>query len=230
MLRTCTGKQGPCRTATLLGALGWGVSGRPPMPISRSCTRLRWEAGATSPSRTRRSFRPYQAPARRGAARTGSRARPARSRRGSSNRFASAPPAVQGAALGSARRVCSMPWQRTQGRQRRDPTGCPDGGNVQSMKSVEFPETLTDLLQAVPSGLRSDFITLARQLSSDDWHLQGYGQLGGRMSGFQGLNQTRGQQQGGQLEPQLPDTRQQGFAPASQNMAMLSGFQVPLIL
>ncbi|CAK0780069.1 hypothetical protein CVIRNUC_004928 [Coccomyxa viridis] len=54
---------------------------------------------------------------------------------------------------------------------------------------------------------------------------QGYGQLGGRMSGFQGLNQTRGQQQGGQLEPQLPDTRQQGFAPASQNMAMLSGFQ-----
>jgi hypothetical protein len=46
------------------------------------------------------------------------------------------------------------------------------------------------------------------------------------MGGFQGLNQARGQQQGGQLEPQLPDTRQQGFAPSSQNMAMLSGFQV----
>ena len=46
------------------------------------------------------------------------------------------------------------------------------------------------------------------------------------MGGFQALNQARGQQQGGQLEPQLPDTRQQGFAPSSQNMAMLSGFQV----
>ena len=50
------------------------------------------------------------------------------------------------------------------------------------------------------------------------------------MGGFQGLNQARGQQQGGQLEIQLPDTRQQGFAPASQNMAMLSGFQVLCIL
>ena len=46
------------------------------------------------------------------------------------------------------------------------------------------------------------------------------------MGGFQGLNQARGQQQGGHPEPQLPDTRQQGFAPPSQNMAMLSGFQV----
>ena len=50
------------------------------------------------------------------------------------------------------------------------------------------------------------------------------------MGGFQGLSQARGQQQGGQLEPQLPDNRQQGFAPASQNMAMLSGFQVCHIL
>ena len=71
---------------------------------------------------------------------------------------------------------------------------------------------------------------MSQDLIGDDWHLQGYGQLGGRMGGFQGLNQSRGQQQGGQLEPQLPDTRQQGFAPASQNMAMLSGFQVLCIL
>ena len=48
------------------------------------------------------------------------------------------------------------------------------------------------------------------------------------MGAFQGLNQSRGQQQGGQLEPQAPEARQQGFAPASQNMAMLSGFQVAL--
>ncbi len=46
------------------------------------------------------------------------------------------------------------------------------------------------------------------------------------MGAFQGLNQARSQQQGGQLEPQLPEARQQGFAPASQNLAMLSGFQV----
>ncbi len=62
------------------------------------------------------------------------------------------------------------------------------------------------------------------------WELmQGYGQIGARMGAFQGLNQARTQQQqGGQLEPQLPEARQQGFAPASQNMAMLSGFQVTL--
>ena len=57
--------------------------------------------------------------------------------------------------------------------------------------------------------------------------MQGYGQIGARMGAFQGLNQARTQQQqGGQLEPQLPEARQQGFAPASQNVAMLSGFQV----
>lgn len=42
------------------------------------------------------------------------------------------------------------------------------------------------------------------------------------MGSFQGLNKQRTQQ----LEPQLPEARQQGFAPASQNMAMLSSFQV----
>jgi len=53
--------------------------------------------------------------------------------------------------------------------------------------------------------------------------MKGYGQLGGnRMGSFQGLNKQRTQQ----LEPQLPEARQQGFAPASQNMAMLSSFQV----
>lgn len=46
------------------------------------------------------------------------------------------------------------------------------------------------------------------------------------MGAFQGLNQSRAQPQGGQQEPQQPEARQQGFAPASQNMAMLSGFQV----
>ena len=47
------------------------------------------------------------------------------------------------------------------------------------------------------------------------------------MGAFQGLNQPRTQPQGGQQEPQQPEARQQGFAPASsQNMATLSGFQV----
>ena len=97
----CTGKQARCRTATLPGAPGWEDWGRPPMPTSRSCTRRRWAAVATSRSRTRRSSLPCRAPASRGAARTGSRAHPPRSRRGSNSRSAPALLAVRGAVLGS---------------------------------------------------------------------------------------------------------------------------------
>ncbi|CAL5221806.1 g4062 [Coccomyxa viridis] len=95
------------------------------------------------------------------------------------------------------------------------------GGNFSIQNEAEFP--------ALPG-------TSEQQRGSEDGQQaaagqqppqqqQGYGQIGARMGAFQGLNQARSQQQGGQLEPQLPEARQQGFAPASQNLAMLSGFQ-----